>query len=192
MKIVSLTPSATEIITSLDLLENLEGCSHECNFPEEVKEKLKVTSTKIQPNLSMSEIDRVVKESKENNSDIYEIDHNMLVNIQPDFLVTQGLCDVCAITESQVAQALKYLVNESGKVTKVLSLSGSSIAQIIEDIKRLGNEFDRVKEAKEIIRKANKRIQDMMALSKIGKSILFLEWVDPFLVLDIGFQSRLD
>ena len=180
MKIVSLTPSATEIITSLDLLENLEGCSHECNFPEEVKEKLKVTSTKIQPNLSMSEIDRVVKESKENNSDIYEIDHNMLVNIQPDYLVTQGLCDVCAITESQVAKALKYLVNESGKVTKVLSLSGSSIAQIIEDIKRLGNEFDRVKEAKEIIRKANKSIQDMMALSKIGKSILFLEWVDPF------------
>ena len=48
--------------------------------------------------------------------------------------MTQGLCDVCAITESQVAQALKYLVNESGKVTKVLSLSGSSIAQIIEDI----------------------------------------------------------
>ena len=54
MKIVSLTPSATEIITSLDLLENLVGCSHECNFPEEVKEKLKVTSTKIQPNLSMA------------------------------------------------------------------------------------------------------------------------------------------
>ena len=72
MKIVSLTPSATEIIASLDLSENLVGCSHECNFPEEVEEKLKVTSTKIRPNLSMSEIDRVVKESQENNSDIYK------------------------------------------------------------------------------------------------------------------------
>ena len=180
MKIVSLTPSATEIIASLNLSDNLVGCSHECNFPKEVKEKLKVTSTKIQPNLALREIDRAVKKSQQNNTDIYEINHNMLVNIQPDYLVTQGLCDVCAITESQVARALKYLVNESGKVTKVLSLSGSSIVQIIEDIERLGNEFDRVKEAKEIIKKSNKSIQNMTALSKTGKSILFLEWVDPF------------
>ena len=134
MKIVSLTPSATEIIASLDLSDNLVGCSHECNFPEEIKEKLKVTSSKIRPSLSMSEIDNFVKESQENNLDIYEINQNMLANIQPDYLVTQGLCDVCAITEGQVEQVLKRLINESGKVTKVLSLSGSPIEQIIKDI----------------------------------------------------------
>lgn len=200
MKIVSLTPSATEIIASLDLSDNLVGCSHECNFPEEIKEKLKVTSSKIRPSLSMSEIDNFVKESQENNLDIYEINQNMLANIQPDYLVTQGLCDVCAITEGQVEQVLKRLINESGKVTKVLSLSGSSIEQIIQDIKRLGHEFDRIAQAEEIIGTANKTIQDMMTFSKTGKSILFLEWVDPFFgpghwvpeqIMLAGFDSAL-
>ncbi|MDC3067525.1 ABC transporter substrate-binding protein [Pseudomonadota bacterium] len=200
MKIVSLTPSATEIIASLDLSENLVGCSHECNFPEEIKEKLKVTSSKIRSSLSMSEIDHFVKKSQKSNSEIYEINHHMLANIQPDYLVTQGLCDVCAITENQVDRALKHLINENGKVAKILSLSGSSIEQIIEDIKRLGDEFGRVRKAKEIIKKANKSIQDMMGLSKIGKSILFLEWVDPFFgpghwvpeqIMLAGFESAL-
>ncbi len=200
MKIVSLTPSATEIIASLDLLENLVGCSHECNFPEGVKEKLKVTSSKIQPSLSMSEIDYFVKKSKESNSDIYEINYKMLANIQPDYLITQGLCDVCAITETQVDQALEYLINKSGKVARVVSLSGSSIKQIIEDIKRLGVEFNRVAKAEKIIEKANKSIRDMMSLSKIGESILFLEWVDPFFgpghwvpeqIMLAGFDSAL-
>ena len=135
-----------------------------------------------------------------NGKEIYEINHHMLANIQPDYLVTQGLCDVCAITENQVDRALKHLINENGKVAKILSLSGSSIEQIIEDIKRLGDEFGRVRKAKEIIKKANKSIQDMMGLSKIGKSILFLEWVDPFFgpghwvpeqIMLAGFESAL-
>ncbi len=180
MKIISLTPSGTEIIASLDLLDDLVGRSHECNFPKEVEGKTKVTSSNMRNDVSLCQIDSFVKESKKTGSNIYEINEKIIVEIQPDYIVTQGLCDVCAISEAQVYGSLAAQKESLRLKPKVLSLSGYLIEDIMNDIQRLGKVFDRVEKAEKLIEKARESIRDLKKKPKIAKSVLFLEWVNPF------------
>jgi iron complex transport system substrate-binding protein len=105
MRIVSLLPSATEIICSLGLEANLVGVTHECDYPPQVKSLPKVTRTLIPHDASSHEIDRLVREQLQTQQALYTLDLEALERLRPDLIVTQALCDVCAVAEAEVSAA---------------------------------------------------------------------------------------
>src|SRR5260221_7217541 len=106
MRIASLLPSATEIVCALGLADGLVGVSHECDYPPEVVADLpKLTASAIPPGLSSAEVDRAVSERLRRGDGLYNLDEEKLAALRPDLLITQELCDVCAVSFSQV-QAL--------------------------------------------------------------------------------------
>ena len=102
MRILSLSPSATEIIFELGLGAHLVGVSHECNFPCEASKLDKVSYSSINSNRSQIEIDSQVRETLQNNATLYQINTQRLNDLKPDFIVTQGICDVCSISSNQI------------------------------------------------------------------------------------------
>ncbi|MBI4475631.1 MAG: cobalamin-binding protein, partial [Acidobacteria bacterium] len=105
MRIVSLLPSATEIICILGLEDQLVGVTHECDYPEPVRRLPKVTSTLIPTEASSADIDRLVRERLQKQRALYTLDMPVLEELQPDLIVTQALCDVCAVAEEEVRAA---------------------------------------------------------------------------------------
>src|SRR5689334_9512365 len=106
MRIASLLPSATEIVCALGLAESLVGVSHECDYPPEVVAHLpRLTASAIPSGLTSAEIDRAVSERLRRGDGLYDVDEERLAALRPDLLITQELCDVCAVSFSQV-QAL--------------------------------------------------------------------------------------
>ena len=99
MRIVSLLPSATEIICSLRLRENLVGVTHECDFPAGVESLPKVTQTLIPHDATSAEIDSLVRERLKTEKALYSLDMETLQRLQPELIVTQALCDLCAVAE---------------------------------------------------------------------------------------------
>ncbi|GIS10689.1 MAG: hypothetical protein CM15mP114_14710 [Alphaproteobacteria bacterium] len=107
MKIVSLFPAGSEIICNLGLSDNLVAVSHECDFPLLLNKKIRVTKSIITNSMDQRMIDQLVKNAIENNVLIYEVDNKKLLEINPDIIITQGLCEVCSISENQVQATLK-------------------------------------------------------------------------------------
>src|SRR5919204_1288933 len=101
MRIVSLLPSATEIICTLGLEEQLVGVTHECDYPPSVAKLPKVTRTLIPTNASSSQIDALVRDRLGVRSALYTLDMETLEQLAPDLIVTQALCDVCAVAEDE-------------------------------------------------------------------------------------------
>src|SRR6188474_3871745 len=99
MRIVSLLPSATEIICALGLEDQLVGVTHECDYPPSVRALPKVTHTLIPTEASSGEIDRLVRERLQTERALYTLDLPVLQELRPDLIVTQALCDVCAVAE---------------------------------------------------------------------------------------------
>ena len=106
MRIVSLLPSATEIICCLDLQDQLVGVTHECDYPAPVESLPKVTTTIIPHNASSLEIDLQVRDRLVSNTALYSLNMEVLEELKPDLIVTQALCDVCAVAESEVIDAI--------------------------------------------------------------------------------------
>src|SRR5690349_6017675 len=109
MRICSLIPSATEIVFALGMGDSLVGVSHECDYPPAAAKLPKVTSSRIPPGLSGSEIDNAVTAALETSGSLYDLDVELLNRLQPDLIITQSLCDVCAVPVDQVEEAVKRL-----------------------------------------------------------------------------------
>ena len=110
MRIVTLLPSATEIVCRLGLAKNLTGISHECDFPSSIKTLPKVTSSSIGKNMNSNDIHNSVEELLKNSISVYGLDLKLLESLKPDYLITQDLCDVCAVSFSQVKDACKQVL----------------------------------------------------------------------------------
>ncbi len=113
MKIVSLLPSATEIICALGLEDQLVGVTHECDFPESVRRLPKVTRTLIPTEAASGAIDRLVRERLRTEGALYSLDLPVLEELRPDLIVTQALCDVCAMAEPEVRAAAGALPGDT-------------------------------------------------------------------------------
>lgn len=109
MRIVSLLPSATELICGLGLLDQLVGVSHECDYPASVVGLPTLTSSRIPPDLASDEIDKLVSQQLQDDQALYDLDVPRLIELAPDLIVTQALCDVCAVSGNDVARALGSL-----------------------------------------------------------------------------------
>ena len=179
MKIVSLLPAASEIICDMGLSHYLCAVSHECDYPDFIKGIKKVTSSVIPNNLNQNSIDSLVKKAVENNIPLYKVDKDEILKINPDLIITQGLCDVCSISENVIEATLKNNLCTLTSNTKIISLNGTTFEEICSDIMMIGKAVNKEETAKKIIAEATRK-KKRVTRKTTDKSILLLEWIDPY------------
>ena len=179
MKIVSLLPAATEILCDMGLAEYISAVSHECDYPSIVKNKIKITSSIIPNNSDQNTIDKLVKEAITNNIPLYEVDTVKLNAINPDLIITQGLCDVCSISEDKIQATLKNNLCTLSSNTKIISLNGVTFDDICSDILTIGKAVNKEDISNKIIKEA---VYSKLKISKkqSKSTLLLLEWIDPY------------
>lgn len=179
MRIVSLLPSATEIVCALGLEDNLVAVSHECDYPSEVRQLPRITSS-ILPALDPQGIDTAVNEAVQAGRALYQIDGDMLRALKPDLIVTQGVCDVCAVGLGTVEATLKFLPDCLPEGAQTLSFSGMNFGGILRDIRLLAEVTGREEEADMLITSLRERWSAVSETS-LGRrpKVLTLEWSTP-------------
>jgi|SRR5579884_2815599 len=180
MRIVSLLPSATEILCALGLEESLVGVTHECDFPSSVKALPKVTRTLIPHDATSREIDALVRERLQTERALYTLDMPVLETLRPDLLVTQALCDVCAVAEAEVSAAACSLPGRP----RVLNLEPMSLEDVLATLLEVGRATGREERARKVVAELNTRIERVAtrteAIPKAERPrVAFLEWIDP-------------
>ena len=178
MRICSLIPSATEMVFALGMGDSLVGVSHECDFPAAAAKLPKVTSSRIPAGLSASEIDNAVTAALETSGSLYDLDVDLLDRLQPDLIVTQSLCDVCAVSVDLVDDAVKRLKSRP----QVLNLDPHSLEQIFDGIRRLAQALDCEAAADPAIGKLEARVEAVRLKTKNCRSrprVMCMEWVSP-------------
>ena len=177
MKICSLLPSATEILFALGLGEQVVGVSHECDFPAEARRKFVLIKSRVSHTESAAEIDRQVREFLARGESLYSVDFEVLAEIEPDLIVTQDLCHVCAATPDDLASALAHLP----RLPRVLTLNPHSLADVCADIRSVGAATGRSGEADAVVAQFERDIGqvecDVADLQR--RSVVCLEWLDP-------------
>ena len=140
MRIVSLLPSATEIVYALGLGESLVGVTHECDYPSAARRQPAVTRSLLDHSESSSEeIDNAVRQQRRDQLSLYALDRDLLAALRPDLILTQALCDVCAVSFSSVERAVRDVTTQFADVApKVLSLEPSSLEDILATIRVVG------------------------------------------------------
>ena len=178
-KIITLIPSATEIISFLGLDSQLVGVSHECDFPEKVKSLKKLTKTDIKTNVSSYNIHLQIEKILENSLSVYKVDENLLKYLNPDVIITQDQCNVCAVDLSQVKKVTNSYLN---KEVDIISLQPKSFTDIFENIEYVAkklNVFNALNKNK--INKLFHRISDVRQKKKSFKNVICIEWCNPLM-----------
>src|SRR5699024_246676 len=147
MRIVSLLPSITEIVAALNKGDQLVGRSHECNFPEEVTKLPACTETKFQTDGTAYQIDQPVKALLQEGLSVYRVDEERLRRLEPDIILTQDHCQVCAASLSEVQQAV---AESLGGDVKLVSVSPSDLSSVIASIRTIAEAIDAEKEAERL------------------------------------------
>ena len=178
MRIVSLLPSATDIICALGLRDQLVGRTHECDWPPGIEDVLAVTRDTLDTaSMSEREIDVAVGKSVHSGSSIYALDHDALAAAKPDLIVTQELCDVCAVSYSEVMRSARLM--DIGQ--RVVSLEPHTIDEILENIELVGHLTGTEGAARDVIADARSRLQavrDAVAGRDPVRTVC-IEWLDP-------------
>ena len=180
MKIVSLLPSATEIVCCLGLQDNLVGVSHECDYPPGVADLPSVTRTVVPHGLSSIEIDLKVREHLQTEKALYSLDMDKLQMLEPDLIVTQALCDVCAVAASEVNEAVCVLPGNP----QVVNLEPMSLGDVLTTIELLAKTTKRELQGEKTLSELYARIETVTKRSAtLGNEkrplVGFLEWIDP-------------
>jgi iron complex transport system substrate-binding protein len=176
MRICSFLPSATEILYALGLDDSIDGVTFECDFPAEAAGKSIVVNTNLAHDLTALEIDNTVSNYSSHGDGLYRIDIEKLEALKPDLMVTQELCDVCAISTSYVAKAVHQLSSKP----QVLSLTPHTLRDVLEDILRVGEATGRDVEARELVLSLKERIARVAQMPKPQRpTVVCLEWLSP-------------
>ncbi|HET7442808.1 MAG TPA: cobalamin-binding protein [Terriglobales bacterium] len=178
MRICSFLPSATEILCALGLEEQIAGVTFECDHPPQVRGKPVVVYTRLKISAEPAEIDRQVNEAVERGESLYRIDVEKLKEIQPDLIITQDLCHVCAASSDDLAGALNVLPRS----TQVLSLSPHRLEDIWNDIIVVGEATGRRVQALSVVENLKQRVgkvRQAVEAIKQRPCVLCLEWLDP-------------
>lgn len=182
MRVVSLLPSATEIVCAVDARSLLVGRSHECDFPAGLEDVPVLTSAKTAPRPTSGAIDASVRDLVRAGLAVYDIDLEGLRRADPDLIVTQDLCDVCAVSFDDVCAAVGALTRPG---VRVVSLHPSRLADIWADIVRVGEALGRADEARSVAAELQRRATDIgerSAAIASRPSVLTIEWIDPVMI----------
>lgn len=178
MRIVSLVPSATEMLFALGLGSDVIAVTHECDYPDAARELPRVTRDVLPAGLTSAEIDAAVKQRTLAGESIYELDTELLRDLRPDLIVTQALCSVCAVSYDDV----RRIATEIETHPRVISLDPQTVGEVLGDARTLAQATDRKDAAVELVRDASSRI-DRIRLATRGvrrrPRVAALEWLDP-------------
>ena len=178
-RIVSFLPSATEIAFTLGLGDQLLGVTHECDYPSEARTKTVVVRNVLPiETMSQSEIDSAVAERIRSGQSLYQIDEKLLRALNPDLILTQNLCQVCAPSGNEVSQVLNALE----KKPEILWMTPRSLVEIEQNIRDLGLATGRGNQAEELIRNGRERLDRIaakVANLSVRPRIFCMEWLDP-------------
>jgi iron complex transport system substrate-binding protein len=178
MRIVSLLPSATEIIAAIGLEDDLVGVTHECDYPRSVLGLPKVTKTLIPTKASSAEIDSLVRDRLGAKSALYSLDMDALEALRPDLIVTQALCDVCAVAEEEVRDAACRLSSLPG----VLNLEPETLDEVFDAIRQVGvataNEAGARELCESLWARAAQVVERTRSVTRRPR-VALLEWLDP-------------
>jgi iron complex transport system substrate-binding protein len=177
MRIVSLLPSATEILFALGLGDEVVGVTFECDFPPEARTKRIVSTSALPAGLSPAEIDVAVKERIAAGEDLYRLDRDAFADLDPTLVVTQDLCAVCAVDVTEVDDALAFL----GCRAEVLTLDPMTLEEVLESVRTVGSATGTADRAEDIVAACRARLA-AVASAVHGvprRRALVLEWTDP-------------
>ena len=180
MKIVSLLPSATELVCGLGLREQLVGVSHECDYPHSVVGLPILTSSRIPEGLTSDEIDKLVTDQLKNDQALYDLIMDTLIDLAPDLIVTQALCDVCAVSGNDVAKAIGSLPGNP----QVINLEPICLDDVLETVTLLAEAADTVEQGKVYVAELRGRIDQVGERSQTiplasKPRVALLDWLDP-------------
>lgn len=180
MRIVSLVPSATETLFALGLGEHVAAVTHECDYPAAVLNLPKVTRDVIGPGLAPDAIDRAVRELTEQGRSIYELDEPALRALEPDLIVTQALCSVCAVSYDDVRAIAARMDPEP----QVVSLDPHTLGEVLGDVRTLAQATDAKDAGVDLVQDAAARIDRVKLAVKAAPPlrVVMLEWLDPVFV----------
>ncbi len=176
MRIVSLLPSATEIVCLFGLREQLVGVSHECDYPASVRELPRVTRSKLADVSTSVEVDSYVRDAMAEERSLYSIDQAVMKRLAPDLIVTQSLCSVCAVSEAELAGTIESLATRPHMV----SLEPESLDDVFSAIEQLGRVVGR--DASSLVGSLRERVQLVATRSRSLRQrvpMIMLEWLEP-------------
>ena len=180
-KIVTLIPSATEIVSFLGEKNSIIGRSHECDYPLGLEKIDKLTSPKINVDGTSNEINKQINSLLENSLSVYKVNVQKLKKLNPDYIVTQAHCEVCAVSFSEVEDIVKKYLN---KKTKIISLQPNTLKEVFDDFDRVAEELDIYNSKnRNLINLLKKRVDQIKNLSFYKKpKVACVEWIDPLMV----------
>jgi iron complex transport system substrate-binding protein len=179
MRIVSLLPAATEIVALLGATDHLVGITHECDYPDIVRSRARVTKSAIPDTHDPAAIDRAVSEAHNAGMALFTLDAKRITALHPDVIITQALCEVCAVSEHDV----RALAATLSPPPLVITLSGDSLDGIYADIRRVADAIGAQDEADELLAGLRDRVKHVHETLKAAQAprprVALVEWTDP-------------
>jgi iron complex transport system substrate-binding protein len=177
MRIASLVPSSTEMLFALGLGDRVLVVTHECDWPPAAASLPHLTRTVVPAGLSAAEIDRTVRETVGAGRPLYELDRERLAELDPDLIVTQAVCDVCAVSYDDVVAVAAGLPSKP----RVISLDPLTLAEVLDDVRRLGDAAEATAESHLLREQARRRIEavEQAVADAPRPRVAAIEWLDP-------------
>jgi iron complex transport system substrate-binding protein len=181
-RVVSLIASSTEIVCALGFEDQLVGRSHECDFPPSVETLPVLTEPKLNPNGSAFEVDQRVKDILRDALSVYRVHAEDLERLQPDVIITQTQCEVCAVSLKDVEEAVGQFSGD--KSPQIVSLEPNGLDDVWEDIRRVSRALDSEEQGETLIADLRRRMQDISdRVEKLTDrpSVACIEWIAPLM-----------
>jgi iron complex transport system substrate-binding protein len=183
LRVVSLLPSATEIVCALGAEAQLVGISHECDFPLAIRDRRVLTRSRIDPHGTSREIDAAVRAVFTDALSIYAVDDAALAELAPDVIVTQDLCEVCAVSLDDVRAAVGRLAHRDE--VRIVSLGPTRLADALDDIIRVADAIGHRKRGalvRAVFQQRIRLIAERAASAHTRPRVVSLEWIDPLMI----------
>ncbi|HEY8086482.1 MAG TPA: ABC transporter substrate-binding protein [Polyangiaceae bacterium] len=176
-------PSATELVCALGAASDLVGISHECDFPEEIRDRAVLTSARIDAGGSSRQIDAAVRAVVRDALSIYVVDESRLAQLEPDVIITQDLCEVCAVSLDDVRAAVARLAHRDH--VRIVSLRPTRLADVLDDVERVAVALQRPERGHRVRVALEARIRavaDRAARTATRPRVVSIEWLDPMML----------
>lgn len=180
MRIISLLPSTTGIVCALGKQDQLVGRSHECDFPDEITDLPTCTEPKFEPNGSSYEIDHRVKALLQEGLSVYRVDEEKLKSLQPDIILTQDHCEVCAASFDEVEEAVQTTLGDN---VKIISVSPTDLSSWVKSIRTIADAINAGSASEELTQRMKTDLQDIQqqTIELTPPKVLSIEWMDPLM-----------
>ena len=181
MRIVSLVPHATELLFALGLGDQVVGVTHECDHPADARERRHVTRDRLPAGLTSKEIDAAVREFTQGGEAIYALDEDVLHDLEPDLIVTQALCPVCAVSYDDV----RAIAEQMDPAPTVVSLDPKTYGETLADVRTVALATDTQTEGVALVARTSRRVaavEEAVASAERRPRVAAIEWFDPVFV----------